>query len=356
MRLDAYIDAASALQQNISLMDANVEVGITNLSQEISKSVGDCASINSQYEKLKEVLCGGGNPGIATGLEGAWGVLFVVSLLWIPLLFCMCQAKKHADQVRYGRLELRADMLEKDQPVTGDTVNVRILLGAPFNNVADNKVARICMEVQDRLAMVADIPPKYFKVTSQGANNSIFPLDICVQLGRFWISNPAQSPLQSERDAKILTFVGFLKASAENSFQENGNKSVGSWYKAPWRGFFPRNPLLSTVKLEVVGDNNVRTINPRVSAPVPFPAENPEPVFYSQAQITQDSKNQIKEEINNRSGERIEIETSLRPTEYKSTGADFMFQPPVGIPSAPTLEEIQEGSYQPSAACQVTQA
>ncbi len=142
-------------------------------SKEISKSVGDCAGINSKYEKLREVLCGGGTPGIATGLEGAWGVLFVVSLLWIPLLFCMCQAKKHADQVRYGRLELRSDMLEKDHIETGDTVNVRILLGAPYNNVAVNKVARICMEVQDRLAIGTDIPPKYFKVTSPGANNSI---------------------------------------------------------------------------------------------------------------------------------------------------------------------------------------
>ncbi len=211
------MNAAKDLQQNILLMNGDVEVGIANLrcfldshhfihwiitpiridhlagfhsfedvvfgslnfnvyaysSQEISNSVGNCAGINSRYVKLMEVMCGGGNPGIATGLEGAWGVLFVVSLLWIPLLFCMCQAKKHADQVRYGSLELRADRLEKDQPEIGEKVNVRILLGAPFNNVAVHKVARICMEVQDRLAVGADIPPKYFKVTSPGANNSI---------------------------------------------------------------------------------------------------------------------------------------------------------------------------------------
>ena len=88
----------------------------------------------------------------------------------------MCQAKKHADQMRYGSLELRADMLEKDQPEMRDTVKVRIILGAPFNEVSDNKVARICMEVQDRLAAGADIPPKYFKVTSPGANNSTLPV------------------------------------------------------------------------------------------------------------------------------------------------------------------------------------
>jgi hypothetical protein len=143
-------------------------------SQEISKSVADCAGINSQYEKLREALCGGGTPGIATGLEGTWGILFVVSLIWIPLLFCMCQAKKHTDQVRYGSSELQVGMpvLEMDQPATGDIVKVRILLGVPFNKTSLNKVARICMEVQDRLATGADIPPKYFKVTSPGANNS----------------------------------------------------------------------------------------------------------------------------------------------------------------------------------------
>ena len=182
-------------------------------------------------------------------------------------------------------------------------------------------------------------------------------MDVNVQLGRFWISNPAQSPQQSERGSKIQAFVDFLKASADNTFQGKefqGEKLVRSWYKSPWRGIFPRNPLLSTVKLEVVGDNNAGTINQFAAAPGQFTGENPEPVLYNQVQFTQDPKNQIAENIKNRYGERIETEISMSPIGYRSTGADFMFQHPIGIPSAPTLEEIQvqEGPYQPRAAYQ----
>ena len=139
-------------------------------------------AINSHYEKVKEALCGGGTPGVATGLEAAWGVLFVVSLLWIPLLFCMCQATKHADQGRHGGLNsLEFPEVHEDiQKETGDTVNVRILLGEPFNKAVANKaeaseVARICIEVRDRLAIASDIPREYFKVTSPGANDLTLP-------------------------------------------------------------------------------------------------------------------------------------------------------------------------------------
>jgi hypothetical protein len=181
----------------------------------------------------------------------------------------------------------------------------------------------------------------------------LLQLDICVHLGSFWINNPTQSPQQNDRESKKQNFIMFLKSSADNSFQGKefqGDKSVGSWCKAPWRGVFPRNPLLSTVGLEVIGDYSIGAMNQEVFAPIHFTAENQEPAFYSQVQIMQDSENQIGEEIRIGSGERIETENSLWTTEYKSTGADFMFQPPIGIPSAPSLEEIQEGPYQPSAA------
>ncbi len=187
-------------------------------------------------------------------------------------------------------------------------------------------------------------------------------LDVCVQLGSFWNSNPAPNQQQSERESKIQTFVNFLKTSADNGFQGKefqGEKSVGSSYKAPWRGAFPRNPLLSTVRFEVVGDHGSETVNQLDSAPIQLSVENlpinlvTVPAFHrGQDKITQDSQIQIENEIKNRSGERIESENSLRTTEYTSTGADFLFQPPT--PSAPTLQQItgSEGQNQASAGYQ----
>jgi hypothetical protein len=182
-------------------------------------------------------------------------------------------------------------------------------------------------------------------------------LDVCVQLERFWISNPAQSPEQSEKESKIQAFTLFLTASANNAFQGGefqGDQSVMSCCKAPWRGCFPRNPLLSTIGLEVVRNDNAGPVNHLASAPSIF-GENPDAMVYrpEPVQVQIGPQEDIERNIKNRCVDRIENENAFRFTEPKFSGsesADFLFKHPGGIPSAPTLAEIQEGANQSSAA------
>ena len=60
-----------------------------------------------RYDAVRRALCPAGGDDdrscVATGLEGLWAALFLVSLCWFPLALCMCQAIKHAQQVRPRR-------------------------------------------------------------------------------------------------------------------------------------------------------------------------------------------------------------------------------------------------------------
>jgi len=140
-------------------------------------SVTNCIEINSKYLEFTQALCGSNdeNSGISMGLEGAWGILLLVSLLWIALSCCMCQSIKHSQQVRYGRVEL-AEIEQSDMSSTtsienpNQIVKIWVLLGKPFFQCDDHEIKRVKKEVRDNIAACLDIPPKYVCVTSASPN------------------------------------------------------------------------------------------------------------------------------------------------------------------------------------------
>ena len=142
--------------------------------QSILTSVGDCSGINTRYVAVLQALCGGGEAGLATGLEGAWGLLLVVSMLWIVMLPCMCQASKHAEQVRYGRIELRCD---SEVPAAGkweakEVLQARLTLDGGMGKLPSFRQERVCLEVRDELASGLDISTKLISVIPETSDGS----------------------------------------------------------------------------------------------------------------------------------------------------------------------------------------
>ncbi len=187
-------------------------------------------------------------------------------------------------------------------------------------------------------------------------------LDACAQLGRFWNSNPARQPNESDKETKIQAFVFFLIKLASNPLGSNhftdfqGDQSAWSCCNAPWRGFFPRNPLCSIVKFNVVVANDLRRLHQSATVHIPIADDNPETSFCSSDQVQTNQEHGLgEEEIQDTRGLSIEIENSFTTTELESMKSPF--QVPYhdlvnGNPSAPALGEIQEGQSKFSAATQ----
>ena len=162
--------------------DARDSDAAARRSRGILASVGDCSDVSLRYVALRRALCGGGGgagaAGVSGGLEGAWGLLLASSLLWIALLPCMCQAGKHAEQVRHGRRELRPD---GDGPLAAaaaaaagpadarEVLRVRLTLGGPLGGLPSFRHDRLLLEVRDALSTGLEIAPGFIAVACDPA-------------------------------------------------------------------------------------------------------------------------------------------------------------------------------------------
>jgi hypothetical protein len=120
----------------------------------------------------------------------------------------MCQAIKHALQVRYGRVGVSTskecfsgkqfcqekeghkpkshivsglvsdDLASVDGPAvacdSGENVLLRLVLGGQYGRTEEYERSRVCREVHDGLASCLDVSPDCFRVTPVGCNESGF--------------------------------------------------------------------------------------------------------------------------------------------------------------------------------------
>jgi hypothetical protein len=139
-------------------------------SRDILISVGKCSGVSVRYTALRQILCGGaGSASVAEGLEGAWGLLLAVSLLWITLLPCACQAIKHAEQVRHGRAELRQadEAAARWGPADArEVLQAWMRLGGAVHELLALPHDRVCMEVKDALSAGLEIRPQFISVVT----------------------------------------------------------------------------------------------------------------------------------------------------------------------------------------------
>jgi hypothetical protein len=130
------------------------------------------------------------------------------STAWFPLCLSMCQAIKHALQVRYGRVGVgtskeydsckqNAKGKEDERPNSviipglvsddsiselgavgsgdlGENVQLKLVLGGQYGRTEKYERSRVCREVHDGLASCLDFPPDCLKVSPDECNESGF--------------------------------------------------------------------------------------------------------------------------------------------------------------------------------------
>jgi hypothetical protein len=287
----------------------------------------------------------------------------------------MCQAIKHALQVRNGRVGVshlpksasgkqQGQDKEGHEPQSviipglvsddsasvagaaagghsGGSVGLRLVLGGPYGRTEDYERSRVCREVHDGLASCLDFPPDWFTVTPVGCNDSglvvscqvggilsgfslFLQSPFCSILSFLWLSKipfpsspsaavftSASTPLPLYRNVlvvKLLLLIFYSQvdivicpdevnsAAMNTSVQEKGKsglkrddkienserkrileycvlnlleqaadsegpfltslagpKSLWGRCMEPWRGCFPRQPLLKATCLQVFG-------------------------------------------------------------------------------------------------------
>jgi hypothetical protein len=133
------------------------------------------------------------------------------SAAWFPLCLFMCQAIKHALQVRNGRVGVSppkasvsgkqlAQDKQQQQPepditpglvsddsasvvgdaTAGENVRLRLVLGGPYGRTEDYERWRVCREVHDGLASCLDFPPDWLRVSPVECNESGFAVRVRV--------------------------------------------------------------------------------------------------------------------------------------------------------------------------------
>jgi len=305
--VSTYVKDAEALQSSIVAMTADVDDMIAVIMQRVL-ALGSCSGITAQYEAVRRTVCPSGDSdgdNLATGLESLWASLILISAAWFPLCVSMCQAIKHALQVRNGRVGVcppkesvsgkqQGQDKEGQKPqsdiipglVSDDSASVvgaaagghssenarmRLVLGGPYGRTEDYERRRVCREVHDGLASCLDFPPDWLTVTPVGCNESGFVVDIVICLGEVNSAAMNTSKVKkrksgrkrddkdenTERQRKLECCIRNLLEQAADSkgpFRTSlaGRKSLWRRCMDPWRGCFPRQPLFAATSLQVV--------------------------------------------------------------------------------------------------------
>ena len=156
---------------------------------------------------------------------------------------------------------------------------------------------------------------------------------MCIELGEHWRSagrQDADKQGQLEKCKQFLVKSANDSGGAFRSAEFRKRDSAWAWTAAPWRGWFPRQPLYSTAEIEVL-DLRMEVGNPSESRQQP-------------SQPLQHGADSAGPEPGAWRGEKLEIGGSdPSPQRLGQSSASLLFASdaePMPAPSAPPLQDI----------------